>query len=372
MMKRIIMLIAAGILLFSMASWAQNDPVERPDIYRGEIIEITKDEMTEYSTSGGNYNQRIQIANVLLKDGPYKGQVVEVANYIDEIMAYNLDIANGDSIYVLMNYDENGNIIQGYVYEYQRDKYLYMVIAAFLLLMLLVGGIKGLKSLVTLALTIVGVYYMIVGILNGGNAIFLSIVVSVLVTVVTMTLVGGFNLKALSAILGTIGGVLIAGIIALIVSHTANLTGLGSTEAQMLLFSNHDITFNFSNILFASILIGTLGAVMDVCMSIASAINEIIEANPLLSTMDLFRSGMNIGRDVMGTMANTLILAYTGTSIFLLLVFLVNEIPYLDIINMDMIATEIVRAVTGTIGLIASIPITGILSAILEKKRVSL
>lgn len=371
-MKRILILLAAGWLLASMAAWGLQADMENPEVFKGEILEIISDEMTEYTTSGSSYRQRVQIAEVLLKNGPHEGRVIEVANYIDEIMAYNMNIEEGDDIYVLMNYDENGEIIQGYVYEHQRDKYLYMLVAAFLVLMLLIGGIKGLKSLVTLALTVVGVYYMIIGIMQGGNPILLSIVVSALVTVVTMTLVGGFNLKALSAIFGTIGGVLIAGLIALAFSKTANLTGLGTSEAQMLLFSEHPVEFNFSSILFASILIGTLGAVMDVSMSIASAINEIIEANPLLSTMDLFQSGMNIGKDVMGTMANTLILAYTGTSIFLLLVFLVNDVPYRDVINMDMVATEIVRAVTGTIGLITSIPITGMVSAILEKKRVSL
>lgn len=373
MIKRILVILTLiGSITFMTSNvFAASEEGERPDIYKGRIIEVTSDEMVEYTTSGGGYKQRVQEADVLLTNGPYKGEIVSVINYIDEVYAYNLDLRKDTSIYVMMNYDEWGNLIQSYVYEYQRDKYLYALIFAFLLMMVLVGGIKGFKSLITLGLTIVGVYFMLDGVIKGGNAILLSMMVSILVTIVTMALIAGFNSKAVSAIIGTMAGVLVAGIIALIVSRYAHLTGLGSSEAQMLLFSDHATNFNFSNILFASILIGTLGAVMDVAMSIASSINEITEANPLLSTMDLFRSGMNIGRDVMGTMANTLILAYAGTSMFLLLVFFVNDVPYIDIMNMDMIATEIVRAVAGTMGLIMSIPITALVSSILEKKRVA-
>jgi uncharacterized membrane protein len=123
--------------------------------------------------------------------------------------------------------------------------------------------------------------------------------------------------------------------------------------------------------LFASILLGTLGAVMDVCMSIASAINEITSANPLLSKVELFKSGMIIGKDVMGTMINTLILAYVGASVFLILIFMVNDIPIIDILNMDLVATEIVRALAGTIGLICAIPLTAFVSATIEKKNLA-
>ena len=370
MAKRIIVLLILFMSFFGGVVEAQSE-YEKPELYKGTIIEVVSEEDSSIETSGGEYYRRTQILKVELLDKEKEGDIIEIVNNIDEIMAYTLEVEEGDDIYVFFEYDEEGNEIAAHIHEFRRDKDIYILAGIFVALMIIVGGIKGIKSLVTLGLTVVGVYYLLNGIVSGGNPIFLSIVVSFVLTIVTMFLVAGFNLKAISAIVGTIGGVIIAGLIALLVSNTANLTGLGTTEAQMLVYSDHPVAFNIHGILFASILLGTLGAVMDVCMSIASAINEVTEANPLMSSMDLFKSGMNIGRDVMGTMVNTLILAYVGTSVFLILIFMVNNISYVDIINMDLVATEVVRAISGTIGLICAIPITAFVSSTLEKKSVN-
>lgn len=371
-MKRIVKilsLVAILVIVFGQTIIA-DDTYEQPDLYKGTIVEIVSDDNTSIETSGGSYGQRIQVAKVELLNKGRKGEIIEITNYIDEIMAYTIEINVGDDVYIFFEMDEEGNETAAHIHEFRRDKDIYFLIALFVILMIILGGVQGIKSIITLALTVVGVYYMLIGIVAGGNPIFLSVVISFIITIMTMFLVAGFNLKAVSAIAGTFGGVIIAGILALIVSNSSNLTGLGNMEAQMLLYSDHPVAFNIHSILFASILLGTLGAVMDVCMSIASAINEVTVANPLLSKMELFKSGMNIGRDVMGTMVNTLILAYVGTSVFLILIFMVNNIPFIDILNMDLVATEIVRALSGTIGLICAIPITAIVSAILEKKNV--
>jgi len=331
--KTILLFIMISIILVgSVVVTSAEDTYEQPELYKGKIIELVSEQNNSIETSGGNYNQRVQIAKVELLNKGRKGEIIEIYNYIDEIMAYTIEIKEGDDVYIFFEKDSAGNEIKAHIHEFRRDKDIYFLIGIFVVLMIILGGVQGVKSLITLILTIIGIYYMLIGIVNGGNPIFLSIVISFIVTLVTMT-------------------------------------GLGNMEAQMLLYSNHPVDFNISGILFASILLGTLGAVMDVCMSIASAINEITDANPLLSTMELFKSGMNIGRDVMGTMVNTLILAYVGTSVFLILIFMVNNIPYIDILNMDLVATEIVRALAGTIGLICAIPLTAIVAAVLEKKN---
>lgn len=365
------LLIVISLLLVSFSQLVvASDTYEEPELFKGTIVEILSDETVEIETSGGSYTQRVQVAAVELLNKDRKGDIIEITNYIDEIMAYTIEVNEGDDVYIFFEYDEAGNELAAHIHEFRRDNDIFVLVGIFVILMVVLGGVQGVKSLVTLGLTIFGIYYMLNGIVAGGNPIFLSIVIAFVITIVTMFLVAGFNYKAISAIVGTFGGVIIAGIIALVVSESSNLTGLGTTEAQMLLYSSHHVDFNIHGILFASILLGTLGAVMDVCMSIASAINEVTEANPLLSKMELFTSGMNIGRDVMGTMVNTLILAYVGTSVFLILIFMVNDVSMVDILNLDLVATEIVRALSGTIGLICAIPITAIVSAILEKKNV--
>lgn len=367
-MTLVMMLLTTTILMAQETD--QNNQEEGPELYQGTVVEITDEVDSSIETSGGTYNQRTQLAKIKLLNKDKKGELVTVENIIDEVMAYNVVLEEGDAVYIFFEYDEEGNELAAHVRYFRRDKDIRLLLIVFVALMIIVGGVKGIKSLITLGLTIVGVYYMLVGILNGGNPIFLSIVVCFVITIVTMFLVAGFNLKAISAMSGTFGGVIIAGIIALITSYTSNLSGLGTTEAQMLMYSDYPVEFNIHGILFASILLGTLGAVMDVCMSIASSINEITEANPLMSTTQLFKSGMNIGRDVMGTMVNTLILAYVGTSVFLILIFMVYNQNFVDIINMDIVATEVVRAIAGTIGLICAIPLTALVSATLEKKSI--
>ncbi len=367
MMKKIILglLLAVCFLLQPICSLANEQ--EQQEVVEAKVIAIIKDEIETYETSGSGYSQRVQIFKVKLTKGKDKGKLIEVTNALDEMMAYSFNIRVGDSIYCLIERDEQGELHQGYLYEVKRDTYLVYLVVLFALLMLLIGKGKGLKTLITLSITILGVYYMLTGILNGGNPILLSIIVSIGVTILTMLIISGFNRKTLAAIIGTMAGVLLAGLIYLFISYKANFSGIASSEAQTLLYSQTEYFFDFKGILFGSIILGTLGAVMDVSMSIASAIQEVKEANPMLTKKELFFSGMNIGKDIMGTMSNTLILAYTGTSICLLLIFMVNKTPMRDIVNLEIVATEIVRAMAGTIGLIISIPISSITAAFLNK-----
>ncbi|MCT4597423.1 MAG: YibE/F family protein [Vallitalea sp.] len=373
----ILLLMIISIGMFSMTAYCseidnENEEIEEQvndEIIPGKVIAILKDEYETLETSGGGYEQKVQVLKVKLTKGKEKGTFIEVFNYVDGIMANSLDAKVGDELYCIIERDDNGEIVKGYIDKVKRDKYLIYLVIIFVLLTIIVGGFKGVKTLVTLGITMVGVYYMLRGIINGQNPVLMSILVCFIVTIITMFIIAGFNRKAISAIIGTLSGVIIAGIIALIISYYASLSGLGSSEAQMLLYSTESIKLDFKGILFASILLGTLGAVMDVCMSISSSITELKENNPLISIGQLFKSGMNIGKDVMGTMSNTLILAYAGTSMCLMLLFMVNNMAILDIVNMDFIATEIVRAMAGTIGLIISIPITAIVASLLSKSN---
>lgn len=361
-------LLSLGFLTQDVYGASPNDQYEETDeIIPGKVLAILRDEEEVLETSGGDYIQKIQVLKVKLLKGPDKGQLIEVYNTTDGIMGTSLDAKVGDELYCRIERDEKGNIVRGYIDKVKRDRYLILLVVIFILLTLGIGRLQGLKTLITLGITIVGVYYMLRGIINGQDPILISILISLVVTIITMFIIGGFNRKAVSAIIGTLSGVLIAGIIALIVGYYGSLSGLGTTEAQMLLFATDTLQLDFKGILFASILLGTLGAVMDVCMSISSSITELKSNNPLMSVGQLFKSGMNIGKDIMGTMSNTLILAYAGTSLCLMLLFMVNDMSFAHIINMDQISTEIVRAMAGTIGLIISIPITAIVSALLAK-----
>lgn len=243
---------------------------------------------------------------------------------------------------------------------------LYLVVI-FLGSLIIVGGSKGVKTIVTLTITVLLILKVLLPlILAGYNPALVAILICEIITVMALLFVSGFNHKTLAAIIGTSGGIGIAGLLAFAIGSMAHLTGLGNDEAIHLILYSRQL--DFKGLLFAGIIIGAMGAVMDVGISISSSIHEIKTNNPGMTMGSLMSAGMNVGRDIMGTMSNTLILAYAGSSLNLLLLFTTYEIPFNEIIGRDNLAAEIVRALAGSVGLIATIPLTALIAALLAEK----
>jgi uncharacterized membrane protein len=312
---------------------------------------------------------RVQYVTVRIDSGNRKGEVVEVENSLSDHQYYDIIVEKGQKVVLMLEEYEDGSF-KTYISDYYRANYLGYLLVLFALLVIAIGRIKGVKALVSLAITVAAVLFVMLPLmLKGWNPILVSVITAVVVTIVTMVLVAGFNHKTMSAILGTSFGVIIAGVIAFYVGNKASLSGLSAEEATMLMYIPQGIEFNFRQLLFAGIIMGSLGAAMDIGISIASSIEEIHKANPRLSRRRLFRSGMNVGKDVMGTMVNTLILAYTGTSIPMLLLFMAYETELSKVFNLDVIATEVVRSLSGSIGLILTIPITALFASHYSKEQ---
>lgn len=303
-----------------------------------------------------------------ITSGKYKGEEFLSRNYMTTNLAYNIVVEVGDRVVVVL--DEYEDYVEVYVSDYVRQDYIFYLLGAFILLILIIGRMKGLKSVITLAITIFMILKVFLpGILNGMDPVFLSIGISIIVTLITIFTISGFNTKSISAIIGTISGVLVAGIIAYYVGSQIKLTGLSGEEATMLMYTPLGMEFDFRGLLFSGIILGALGAIMDIGMSISSSIEEINIANPDLKQKELFKAGMNVGKDIMGTMTNTLILAYTGASIPLLLLFMSYETSLVKILNLDVISSEIVRSLSGSIGLILTIPLTAFVASMLIKHK---
>lgn len=308
--------------------------------------------------------QRVKLK---ILSGKYKDMEVESINNFSDNAVYDIPVKVGEKIVVVIEESEDGSLKVN-VADYLRENYVYMLLVVFLISILIVGRYQGIKTILTLGITMVSIYKIMLPMILGGHSpIMVTILVSSGITVTTMLLITGMGKKTISAIAGTISGVVIAGLIALYVGNKVKLTGLSSEEAVMLLYLP-GIEFDLKELLFSGILLGALGAVMDVSMSISSAIEEISKANRKIGFKSLFMSGMNVGRDIMGTMSNTLILAYTGSSIPLLLIFMSYQTDLTKIINLDLIATEIIRSLAGSIGLVMTIPITAVISTFLITK----
>jgi uncharacterized membrane protein len=228
----------------------------------------------------------------------------------------------------------------------------------------LIGGKKGVKSVLGLIFTFVCIFTLFVPMLYRGYSPILSALIIVsLTTCVCLWLLNGFSIKTASAIIGTILGVMIAGIISTVSGQITHLTGFNMNEAESLLLVAQDYHMQVRGLLFASILIASLGAVMDMAMSIASTLFELYDNNPKLSRKSLFLAGMNVGHDMMGTMTNTLIFAFTGSSLNMLILIYSYNVPYYQLINTNMIGVEIIQAISGSIAVVLTVPIVAFVSA---------
>ncbi len=359
------------ILLFIMMILiVTNFPVFAEEEYMESVMENAIVLEASEAQSSEEYGEYIEFQEVKLKitSGKYKGEVLEIENHLPENEAYSIYVKKGDKIIIAV--DEYGDYYEAYIVDFARTNYIIYLSILFFIILLLIGKTKGLKAIISLTLTVAAVFYILLPqILKGANPVPISIAISIGVTIITIFLVSGINNKSFAAIIGTSVGVIMAGLISYFVGVKIHLTGLSADEATMLMYIPQEISFNFKNLLFSGIIIGSLGAIMDVGMSIASAIDEVHSANNNLTAKELFDSGMNVGKDVMGTMTNTLILAYTGSSIPLLLLFMAYETSLTEIMNLDIIATEVVRSLSGSIGLVLTIPITALVACILIKKQ---
>lgn len=311
-----------------------------------------------------------QEVTVRVLSGQFKGARRIVDNMLTGNPAYDIQLSKGNKV-VLHFEPINDEVITVddvdiFIADVKRDNALLGTFALFTLLLLIIGKLKGLNSLISICVTVCLIFYVLMPlVLNGFSPISAAIITGILSTIITIYLVGGFNAKSTSAILGTTASLLFAGWLAVITIGFAHLTGFTGEEAMFLYSARPDL--DFTGILAASIIIATLGALMDTGVSIASTINEIHETDTTLCIRELFKSGMNVGRDVIGTMSNTLILVYLGAS--LPLVLLASNIDLNKFFNLNQVATEITSALVGSIAILACVPITAIISAYMMKKH---
>jgi len=343
--------------------------VEEPqyEIIRAKIIAVPLDETNETRKDVSlQSDRRMQHLKIEVLNGIHKGETYTVQNLIEMVNPYKLIFKEGDSILLRMTEDDNGKINFLKIYDRIRDKYVYISIALLLALLAIIGGKNGIKSIISLIFTgFVVIQILIPLILKGNSPVLVSVFVSILTSIVTIALIVGINKKGYSALLGTISGLIVSGLMVLIVGKFTNFTGLGSEEARLLAYVPSYKDLNYQGILYAGIILGALGAIMDVTVSISSSMWEMKRIHNELTFKELIHSGLNVGKDIMGSMSNTLILAYTGSSMFLILLFKGYNLKFVEIINMDVIASEIIRAIAGSIGLVLAIPITVLISGLL-------
>lgn len=277
----------------------------------------------------------------------------------------NIDLKKGDKVILMKDINDDGKIIYFITDKDKRINYIILS-SIFIILTFVLAKIKGIKALLALVLGVASIFYFFLPlVIKGYSPILLSVITALFSSVVTIYFITGFNRKGVTAILGSIGGVLCSGIISSWFVNRMGLTGFSTIDAVTYIGSLGNI--KVKELISAGIILGSMGAVMDVSMSISSSITELKESNPNLSPWKIFVSGINIGKDVVGTMINTLILAYIGGSLFDMIVILINikSLPLERLLNFEFIAVEILKSFSGSIGILVAIPITAYLGSYL-------
>lgn len=256
--------------------------------------------------------------------------------------------------------------IEASVYSENRAPALYGMIALFIGIVILIGGKKGFISIVALVYTLLCIIFIFLPMIYVGvSPILASILIVAMTTFVTMILIDGVSAKSLSAIVGTILGVIMAALYALLFSLVTHISGYNVSDIENLIYVGEMTHIQIGQLLFAGILIAALGAVMDVGMSIASFLDELKHKSPEITQKELFKSGMHVGKDMMGTMTNTLILAFVGGSINTLVFLYAYHYPYLQLINMYSLGIEIMQGLSSSLGVILAVPATSLVASFL-------
>ena len=272
----------------------------------------------------------------------------------------------GDS--VILYRIEVDNNVEWVLVSYQRENSLWLLAGLFTGLIILFGRMKGFSSIVSLGFTVYAIFFILIpAILSNANIYILTLAIVLYVTLLTFILLTGLSKKMIAATLGCFGGVAMAAIIAFIWMEIMKMSGVLSDEYIHLILLKDEIPIDLRGIMFIAVVIGALGAIMDVSMSIASALEEVIINSPQISPTEVVKSGFNIGRDVMGTMSNTLILAYIGSALPFILLLIIYARPMNLLANSEYIASEVMQAVAGSLGILFAMPITALLTAALYR-----
>ena len=339
------------------------DAAEYAEYENAVITEVLSDNtFTDPAADNALRGEQLLLAEV--KTGQYKGEIMQVYGYVGPLYGGQLKVGDGATL-LISTYADGSHVAT--VYEYNRLPALAVIVAMFLIATVAVGGKVGAKSLVALAMTLVCLFWILIPLLMKGAPTLLTVfLVCAYITVVTMVILGGVQRKTVCAALGTIAGTALALLFGLAAQSLARVDGLRLTDVEPLLQLRQTGTpLGLRGLLVGGIVISALGAVMDVAMSIASALTEVHTVAPNRNTRELFRSGMNIGRDMVGTMTNTLILAFLGSG-FALIIYLysLGLSPY-QLISSSYLTIEVVSSISSSIGVILSVPLTALISSVI-------
>ena len=327
-----------------------------------EVTDIVAEDLVKEEYSSQRY-EGVQTIKAKILTGCLKGQTVEIKN---ELSATH-NVQTKPNMHIIVKIDDPQGVEPFYsVFNYDRTAGLVLMVGMFAVLMMLIGGKKGVRSMIGLAFAM----FMIMGFLlpmcyQGHSPILMGLLTAVIIDAVGMLLLNGFSMKTGTAIVAVALGTVAAALLYMMFSNILHMSGFNVGEAEDLVLISQNTGLHVGQMLFTGILIASLGAVMDMTMSIASSLFELKEVHPELTSRELLRSGMHIGKDIIGVNCQTLILAFAGTAIMELMVLVAYGAQLPQLMNSDYMTLELMHALIGSMAVILAVPLTTVIGTVL-------
>ena len=309
-----------------------------------------------------------QVCQIKFLSGKFKGETAEGWNLLSGSLSQDKIFHPGDVAQVVVHHS-GGEIISANLIDYYRLHGELVLAAAFALFLIIFAGGTGLRSVLSFVITVLVLWKILVPLyLKGFNPIFVGLVVVAVLTFCILALVYGFDKRLFSSFCGAMLGICFAAVLAVVCTKAFHIHGAVMANSEALLYSGYQY-LNLTQIFMASVCVGASGSVMDLSVDITSAVNEVVKNCPSISRRNAIKSGMAVARAAMGTMTTTLLLAYSGTCIALLMTFMAQGTPVYNILNNNIVASEIINTVAGSFGLASTAPFTALVSGMVIRAK---
>lgn len=332
---------------------------------KARVLSVDNSHLEYYGVvTSGSQSLQVEILN-----SQYKGQIVDASNVLLGKMETDKVFLEGDTVFLVLDKVENGQVVNATAYDHFRISYELIVLLCFMALLIAFAGWRGLRSILAFSFTIVIMWKLLLpGILAGKDPVIISLITVTIVTAVTLFLVAGLNKTALVAFIGSLLGILLTLGLSLLLLPAFKLHGAIQPFSETLLYMGFEI-MNLTRLFVAAVFIGASGAVLDVAIDVSTAMHEVIEKRPDLNFKELVASGFSVGRNMTSTMVTTLLMAYISGYMALLMVFMAQGVPPIYLVNTNYVAAEILKTVVGSFGLVTVAPFTALVGGFIFTRK---
>ncbi|MCU4156370.1 YibE/F family protein [Carboxylicivirga sp. A043] len=362
------LIILISTILLSVLPTGFENPIllRNKEHVKSTVIKTNNDDLNNY----GVVTVGTQDLQLVLESGDFKGDTVDAHNVLLGQKKLDKIFAKGDKVLTIVQTSDTGDkVISARADDHYRIHIEWILLALFALFLVGFAGITGFKALLSFLFTALALWKILIPLLlKGFSPIIASFGIVILTTTVIIILINGFSKKGIVALSGSITGVGITTLLALVFGHFFKIPGTVQEFSETLLYTGNT-HLNLSDIFISCIFIAAAGAVMDVAMDIAAAQHEVLDNHPTINTKELIKSGFNVAYPVIGTMTTTLLFAYSGSFMFVFMVFMAKGTPMISIFNTNYIAAEVLHTLVGSFGLVLVAPITAIIGGVMYVKN---